>query len=147
MGIEQKVSIRKLAAKGIKIKLSLVLQQSGISSAHEVREYLDWANNQRVKKVVIRQMFDYDKETTTPAYCDLIMREYVSSEQIFKDLAITQFALDRQGNPTFKYKNLEVEVEYRSCACEMKFPMLRGDGNLYLGWTIIPWQTEKSEVK
>ena len=56
---------------------------------------------------------------------------------------IADHRLNEQGNPIFLRNGLEVEVEYRSCACEIKFPVLRADGNIYLGWSDILWAIHK----
>ena len=139
------VSLRQLCHKGISVKLSLVLCRSGISTAQEVCNYLEWANANGAKKVVIRQMFDYDPSETKEEYEKLLAMEYVSSESIFWDLHIDHYHPDGQGNPIFNWKNLEVEVEYRSCACEINSPALRADGQIYLGWSNRLWHDRRKE--
>ena len=109
------------------VKLSLLLHKSGIHTKDEVLKYFDWANNW-AEKVVVRQMFEHD-------YRDALKGEFISSEKIFKELRINDFKLTKHGNPVFQYGNLEVEVEYRSCACEMNNPVLHADGKLHKGWS------------
>ena len=147
MGVNQGVALHLLTAMGISVKLSLVLQRSGISTVSEVFKYLAWADACHAKKVVIRQMFDYDPITTKEEYEQLLAMEYVSSESIFWDMHIKEYQLDSQGNPIFRWKDLEVEVEYRSCACEISSPALRGNGQIYLGWSNTPWHDRRKEEK
>lgn len=109
------------------IKFSLMLHNSGISTKKEVFSYLKWAK-EYAQRVVIRQLFDHD-------YHGKLNGEFVSSKKLFDDLGINDFTLTPQGNPLFKIGDLEVEVEYRSCSCEMDDPVLHADGMLCIGWS------------
>lgn len=124
----------------VPVKLSLVLCNSGINCAYEIKEYFEWAIGLGIKKVVVRQMFDFDQEKIKKEYLDLLKKEYVSSEVMFRELNVASHSSTEQGNPVFKWKDLEVEFEFRSCACEIVNPVFRGNGNIYLGWTDILWK-------
>ncbi len=111
----------------VNIKLSLLLHKSGISSLLELRNYLEWAMNKKnVKKVVVRQLFDYDLKGRLGS-------EFVSTEKLFNNMHVKNYKII-DGNPIFNFKNLEVEFECRSCSCEVQNPVLHADGRLYGGW-------------
>ncbi len=126
MGVEYDLdAIRK---KGIPIKFSLLLHKSGISSYEEVKRYLEWAKSNWARSVVIRQLFEYD-------YPESLKGEFVSSRELFRDFGDSPCIRTRQGNPLFRQRYFEFEIEYRSCACEMSNPVLHADGKLYRGWS------------
>ena len=110
-----------------RIKFSLLLHKSGISKKEEVLRYIEWAKDY-ADSVVIRQLFEHD-------YKNKLIDEFVSSESLFLGGSIGEYKTTPQGNPVFSVDDLEVEVEYRSCACEMNNPVLHADGRLYRGWS------------
>ena len=117
-------------ALGIPLKFSLLLHKSGINKRGDVLKYLDWASD-RAEKVVVRQLFEHNESI----YNKMLREEFVSSEKVFRELKIGDYILSKHGNPIFNYKNLEVEFEYRSCACETENPVLHADGRFHKGWT------------
>jgi len=110
----------------VPIKFSLMLHKSGIHDPGEVINYMNFVNS-IADKVVIRQLFEHD-------YMGKLEGEFVSSERIFQDLGIPAHQLTAHGNPIFKFKELEVEVEYKSCSCELDNPVLHADGKMHRGW-------------
>ncbi|HLF53596.1 MAG TPA: hypothetical protein VI544_00270, partial [Candidatus Nanoarchaeia archaeon] len=109
------------------IKFSLLLHKSGISDKEEVMKYLEWARAY-ADKVVIRQLFEHN-------YRAGLDGEFVSSEELFRSMGVQEPKITPQGNPVFQTGGLEVEIEYRSCACEMNNPVLHADGQKYRGWS------------
>jgi len=94
-----------------------------------LRKYLNWASDYaKAKMVVVRQMFDFD-------YPNNVKGMFISSEKVFKEMQISDYELNEQGNPVFKFKRMDVEIEYRTCACELNHPVMRADGNIYTGWS------------
>ena len=131
MGIEY--DFNTIIQNGVPLKLSLLLHASGIQTVNEVKKYLQWAQG-KAKEVVIRQLFEHD-------YQGKLDGEFVSSEKIFRQLNVTHYSLTPQENPVFTWGNLKVEMEYRSCACEMDNPVLHADGRLYQGWSNFPYDS------
>ena len=109
------------------IKLSLMVHQSGIRTAEEVKKYINWADG-KAEKVVVRQLFEHD-------YGGKLDDEYVSAKQIFDELKVQEHSFTPQNNPIFKLNRITCEIELRSCACEMGDPVLHADGQLYKGWS------------
>ena len=132
MGI--KYDMGQLQPVKVPLKFSLLLHRSGIHTLEEVQTYLAWAQD-KAQKVVLRQLFEHDHHKNTPQDTPKIDGEYVSSETLFQNLNIRSFQQTASGNPVFSYGRLEVEVEFRSCACEMNNPVLHADGKLYKGWS------------
>ena len=126
MGIKQDISYIKLGSTPI--KLSLILLKSGINKRKEILSYLHWAEK-FAKKVVIRQLFQHDD----PFYQEKFKEEFVSTEKLAGDLNL-DYKIMNNGNRTFRINNLEVEIEQRSCACEISNLVLHADGKLYKGW-------------
>jgi len=144
MGIEPDVDFRDLE---VPLKFSLVLCKSGISTASEIMRYLDWAMyNAGASKVVIRQLFDYEPSITTDSYSDARIKEYIGTASLIDDLGITNsHRINDMGNVIFDYNDMdhnimEVEIERRACACELFNPVLRANGEVYIGWSDREWQ-------
>lgn len=125
MGISY--DFQKIRDLNVPLKLSLLLHRSGINTAKEVQQYLQWAQG-KAQKVVIRQLFEHDYRGKLPD-------EFISSEQIFRELDVSSTQQTEQGNPLFNVGDLECEFELRSCACEMDNPVLHANGKLYRGWS------------
>lgn len=125
MGINPDLEI--LYSLPVPSKFSLILHKSGIHTVAGVIDYLRWARNY-TSKIVVRQLFDHD-------YRGKLIGEFVSSQEIFKGLGSSDYSLTPQGNPVLEYENLQVEFEYRSCACELDNPVLHADGKMHRGWT------------
>lgn len=141
MGIKQELELA--FSLGVPIKLSLVLCRSGVSTVKDIKKYLDWADRLGAKKVVIRQLFDFNPEETSTDYQKFRAEEYVGTANLPEQLGIIDYNLDSQGNPIFMRGDMEVEVEQRTCACEANYPLLRSNGQLYLGWSDKLWSGEK----
>ncbi len=124
-----KYNINDFYEFGIPIKLSLMIHKSGIHTSCELRKYLEWANNY-AKKVVIRQLFEYDDDN----YKDFYNKEFMSSEDLAYKLFPDTKNNNKEENIFCKYKNLEIEFERRTCACENNNPVLYADGVLRNGW-------------
>jgi hypothetical protein len=138
MGVDY--DMRELDNLGVNIKLSLLIFDKGIRTWYEVLDYLSWASQfKNIRKVVIRQLFDAE-------YPAAIKSGYVSSEKVYNDLHAHgkwEPKFTEQGNPIFKFygdSEIDVEVEFRSCACEIFNPVMRGNGNIYVGWTDKLWR-------
>ncbi|MCL5093993.1 MAG: radical SAM protein [Patescibacteria group bacterium] len=113
----------------VPIKFSLISHKSGIGTSKEVLNYLNWAKN-KAKKVVIRQLFEEPNEI----YGDYYEKEFISTDEIFKELEIKDFKFTNQGNRLIDYHGLEVEFECRDCSQNEGAPVLYSDGKLYEGW-------------
>jgi len=122
MGI--KYDIRKY--KGLPVKLSLMIHKSGISTEAEVLKYVEWAKN-RSDSIVIRQLFKYQE----PGYIAFYNEEFVPTAELFKNLKGSRL---ENGNRSLKIKNVEVEIEERTCSCESQNPVLHADSVLAEGW-------------
>jgi len=130
MGVNPEFHV--LRSLSVPIKFSLLIHKSGIHTREELLKYLDKSVSLGfVRKVVVRQMFEQD-------YQGRLNGEFVSSEKLFRQLGVPNVfssTLTAQGNSVFDYQGLEVEVEYRSCACEMDNPVLHADGSIHRGWS------------
>jgi organic radical activating enzyme len=111
----------------VPVKFSLLAHKSGINSTEELRKYLNWAR-QHADRIVVRQLFDHD-------YKGKVDDEFVSTEKLFHEFGTEKFTKTPHGNPVIEYSGVEVEFEYRSCACETSNPVLHANGKLYRGWT------------
>ncbi len=111
------------------LKLSLILHKSGISTLADLEKYFVWARKY-AKKVVIRQLFEYED----PGYDRYYAREYVSSPELAEELGQRFPFKIIDGNYFFDLDGLTVEFEGRSCACETTNPVLGADGKLRGGW-------------
>jgi len=118
--------LETISQLGIPVKFSLLLHKSGISQKSEFLGYIEWAK-QYAGKVVVRQIFEEHR--------DPLEDEFVSSEALFNSLNITDYRLTPHESPLFSYGNLEVEIEHRTCACELDNPVIHADGNMYRGWS------------
>lgn len=119
MGINY--DFQAIQRRGFLIKLSLLLHSSGVSSAREVEEYLDWANIQSVSKVVVRQMMPYH-------YSDNIKNEFVGAKKVFDDLGVDSFRRVDEG-AEFDWKGMEVIFKYFPYDCDSQV-FLHADGRL-----------------
>ena len=119
----------------IPVKFSLLLHRSGIHDKEGLLRYLQWASG-FAQRVVVRQIFEYD-------YGSALSGEFVSTQKMFDELEIESRSVTRQGNPVFSVGKLEVEMELRSCACEMNNPVLHADGKLYQGWSRDPYDSDR----
>lgn len=127
MGV--KYNIKDYYDLNVPIKFSLMLHQSGINNKKDVLKYLQWANKY-AKKVVIRQLFEYESNE----YMNFYRKEFISSENL-ADKIYPDIKKDNEEENIFcKYKNLEIEFERRSCACENTNPVLYANGKLEDGW-------------
>lgn len=138
MGVRQSVNIDGLVKDGVSIKLSVVMCRSGIANVDDLRKFLDWSNKLGVKKVVARRLFDFENGAISDAYKEIIAQEFVSVDKLHEHLKIESCDF-HEGNAIFDWHGMEVEIENRSCACEIRHPVLRGNGRMYLGWGRIPW--------
>lgn len=113
---------------GLPVKLSLMMHKSGVSTEDETIKYLNWAKK-HAQKVVIRQLFEYEDD----GYSDFYKREFVPTIGLFEN---SNFVFERleNGNRTFDFDGLEVEIEERACACENDNPVLHATGELAKGW-------------
>lgn len=119
----------------IPIKVSLVLCKSGISSAQQLETYINSITERfdtNLSKIVVRQLFDFDY----PVDFD----EKIDINKVVNDfnelIGLTTF---KDGNYFARYKNVDIEFETRKCACELSAPILRGDNNIYKGWSKELW--------
>jgi len=146
MGIEPDMNFRDL---DVPLKFSLVLCKSGISTTVEVIKYLHWAREQGAKKVVIRHVFEYEPSITNSEYQDVFKKEYIDSGLIHLNDAlriilvpITKTFTNEFNNKVYFWGNMEIEIETRSCACELSNPVLRANRKTYIGWSNKEWMTE-----
>lgn len=58
----------------------------------------------------------------------------VGAQSIYKALG-GRGAPQGVQNPHLDWNSLDVEFEFRTCACELDNPVLHADGRLYKGWT------------
>lgn len=142
MGIHQNVNINYLAKSGVLIKLSLVMCRSGITNADDLKKFLDWSKQKGIKKVVIRRLFNFEKSVMDNEYKKIFTREFVSVDNLHKQLGIINYYSNVYGNIIFDWNWMEVEIENRSCACEIKHPVLRGNGKMYFGWGKKLWKKQ-----
>ncbi len=130
MGVSLKdKSLRQLIDLGVSVKLTLVLIKSGISSCADLIHYLDWAKTIGIKKVQVRQLFDFNYSPETFA-------DFVSTAPILQQIAQKyRLKIQKKKYSTIIWKGITVEFEGEKCACSSGAPNLRADGNIYLGWT------------
>lgn len=112
----------------IPVKFSLLVHKSGINNYQELLNYIGWADK-FADSIVVRQLFEED-------YSGKLYGEFVSTKNLFESLKITDYKITKQGNPLFSIEDMLIEMEYRSCACEVENPVLHADGSLYRGWTM-----------
>ena len=115
--------------KKINTKFSLVLTSSGISSYEDILKYIDWVISVGGREVVIRRMFLFN-------YPDLVKSEteinlYKIIEKLKSNFKVQQ---ETDEKIFFNIHALPVEIELRSCDCELNHPILRPNGKLYFGW-------------
>jgi organic radical activating enzyme len=121
------------------IKLSLLLHKSGINNINELKNYFNWALKNKIKKVTVRQLFE-----------NTLDKEFISSEDLFNQLIRTPFTQENQSSPKptingaiLFLNNMEIEFEWRSCACELNNPVLHANGKLIQGWEDIQETEDK----
>lgn len=113
----------------VSLKMSAVLCRSGLNSKAEITNYIKWAISLGAKEVVFRKLFDLKH---SPKYED---EANVDLNQIIFDLKKHhQLVASSQEKVNFIVLGLPVEIELRSCACELTNPVLRPNGKLYSGW-------------
>jgi hypothetical protein len=113
----------------VNLKMSAVLCHSGLNSEAEITNYIRWAISLGAKEVVFRKLFDikYSSKYKNEANVDL--------NQIISDLKKHhRLVASSQEKVNFVILGLPVEIELRSCACELVNPVLRPNGKLYSGW-------------
>jgi len=115
---------RQIFDSGQRVKLSLVASNSGVHDYSGLMDYFDWAKQNKVIKVVVRQMFD----ETLP---EVFEREFVSTEKLARDFDCKE----KDGNLFTDYHGMNIKFELRSCACEFNNPVLHADGIIYKGWS------------
>ena len=74
------------------------------------------------KKVVVRQLFDYEGE---------LKREFISTRNLVENFDY----YEKEGNLHSLFLDMPIEFELRNCACELNNPVLHADGRVYKGWT------------
>jgi MoaA/NifB/PqqE/SkfB family radical SAM enzyme len=121
MGINQNMEVIKNL--GVKIKLSLLLHNSGVNNEKEIWKYLKSALDFGVKKVVIREL-----SPNTPK--EIIEKEFVSVKYIFDKMRLKEYLPVREG-AEFNFRNVNVCFKYSPISCECENLFLHSDG--YLG--------------
>lgn len=126
--------IYKLKAKiNVPIKLSLVLFRSGINSARELRNYIDWAIEQGANSVVARQLFE---PLCDGQYKSLYGNEFVSALDIASGLdgdAMFANKVSLEDKIFYDYCGAKLEIELGSCACQSISPVIHSNGRIS-GW-------------
>lgn len=113
----------------VKIKMSAVMCQSGINSQLDITKYVKWAISLGAKEVVLRRMFefDYPKKINNEIEIDLIT-VVKEMKQLYKVIK------EDENRINFWMFGIPVEIEFRSCACELSNLVLRPNGKIYVGW-------------
>jgi len=112
----------------VPIKLSVVLMRKCVSNARELRKFLNWSSDVvKAKAVIVRQMTKFD-------YPNNVQGMFVSVAKVFKEMQISDFERNEQGNPVFRFKRLDVEIEENGMY-ETNCPVMRADGKIYQGWS------------
>lgn len=115
--------------KKVKTKFSLVLISSGISTYEDILKYIDWVIGVGGQEVVIRRMFVFN-------YPESLKSEtQINLDKIIEKLK-SNFKVRNENDEKifFNIHGLPVEIELRSCDCELNHPILRPNGKLYFGW-------------
>ena len=115
--------------KKVKTKFSLVLTLSGISTYDDIIKYIDWVSSVGGQEIVIRRMFIFD-------YPSSIKNETnIDLDKIIGQLK-SNFKVESETDEKifFVIHKIPVEIELRSCDCELNHPILRPNGKLYFGW-------------
>jgi wyosine [tRNA(Phe)-imidazoG37] synthetase (radical SAM superfamily) len=109
------------------LKLSLMLLNSGINTKEQLQEYLAWAKQLRVKKVVVRQLALLDH----PEYCKVYSQEHCRIDSPAIETEFGDF----------------VEFDYDACDLCSDNLVLRTDGNIYPNFDATSPLTEKELEK
>lgn len=129
MGINTNDTEIKNITKQVKTKFSLVLCRSGISTYDDILNYIKWVSSVGGSEVVIRRMFLFDYPDSVSQEADIDLDKIISQlKESFKVEAETEEKI------FFNIYGLPVEIELRSCDCELNHPILRPNGKLYFGW-------------
>lgn len=115
--------------KKIKTKFSLVLTRSGIHTYKDILKYIEWVSSVGGQEVVIRRMFLFDYPSSIKHETDVDIDKIISQFKL-------NFKVDSETSEKifFTIHKIPVEIELRSCDCELNHPILRPNGKLYFGW-------------
>lgn len=111
------------------LKMSALLCQSGLNSQPDIDKYIQWALSLGAKEIVFRKMFDLIYPSKYKNEPDVNMQKIILD--IKNNYKIT---LETSEKINFIGHGLPIELELRSCACELSNPILRPNGKLYIGW-------------
>jgi molybdenum cofactor biosynthesis enzyme MoaA len=119
----------KRISKKVDVKMSAVLCRSGVNSQKEITKYMRWAVSVGAKEVVFRRMFEFDYPK------DIKERENLPLDKVIADLKQNYEVINEDEDKIyFSVFGLPVEIELRSCDCELTNLVLRPNGKLYVGW-------------
>ena len=115
--------------KKVKTKFSLVLTLSGISTYNDVLKYIDWVSSVGGQEVVIRRMFLFNYPSSIKNETNIDLDKII-------DQLKSKFKVESETDEKifFIIHKIPVEIELRSCDCELNHPILRPNGKLYFGW-------------
>lgn len=129
MGINISDSDLISATKKVKTKFSLVLTRSGISSYKDILKYINWVASVGGNEVVIRRMFIFDYPNQVKPETEINLDQTIC--QLKSNYKVKS---ETDEKIFFVINNIPVEIELRSCDCELNHPILRPNGKLYFGW-------------
>ncbi len=129
MGIKSEDEEIKRLSKLVDIKLSAVMCQVGINSEEEIFKYLQWATSVGAKEVVFRRLFDFNYPGTIKKVAELDWAEII--KKMKKKYEVTA---ESEEKINFLILGRKVEIELRSCDCELTNLVLRPNGKIYVGW-------------
>jgi len=122
-------NMQEILSLNVPLELSLVLYKEGVNDSRELNNYINWAKSINVKKIIVKQMIKFD-------YPDFVKNQYVNGEEIFKITNSEQIISE-----------VNVEFDFRNYLEEIKDPILRSDGNFYIGWSKNLYKSDKKDDK
>lgn len=129
MGIKSDDGAIKRASKMVDIKMSAVMCKVGINSDQEIYNYVNWAASVGAKEVVFRRLFDFNYPGTIGKVAQLDW-----SGIIDKLKEKNEIIFENSEKIILKIFGKVVEIELRSCDCELTNLVLRPNGKVYVGW-------------
>lgn len=134
----------------VNVKLSCLLNHSGISTLVAMEEYLSWANLLGVRTVVFRELSQLNSEYVRNAHFDWIERNRISVDSILEEISKNQDWVYKEShcgyyyyNEHYTYKNgIEVILEKSSYSLLLEHNneamvhklIFHSNGNLCADW-------------
>jgi len=124
----------------VPLKLSIVLMKKCVSNARELRKFLNWSSDViKAKAVVVKQMAKFD-------YPNNVQGMFISAEKVFKEMQINDYERNEYGNPIFRFKKMDVEIEENGIY-EINCLVMRSDGIIYKGWGDEVYESPKDTIE